>query len=122
MAITPRTGAHPSLAELPPEREFTFVDLTDKAGTYATAAIGERVGCLELHLTVLRWGPRCARAMRQDLEWLKELARSRGCGRIVGHTITPGLDVDRRWFKFARTFGFSRQRVHQTAELSLDRT
>ena len=120
MTIIRRYDAHPSLAELPTGSSFEYVDLADEAGTYAAAAIGERPGCLELHLSVLRWGPRSARALRQDLDWLKELARTRGHGRIVGHTIAPGLEPDMRWFKFAQAYGFTRQRVHQTAELPLD--
>lgn len=119
MAVIRRNDAHPSLSGLHEGRIFEFMDLADAEGTYAAAAIGERPGCLELHLTMLRWGPRSARALRQDLEWLKELARSRGQGRIVGHTIAAGLEVDRRWFKFARAYGFTRQLVHQSAELIL---
>lgn len=120
MPIIPRADAHPSLLGLPEERLFEFVDLVDGKGTYAAAAIGDRPGCLELHLTVLRWGPRSAKAMHEDLEWLKQLARSRGKSRIVGLTIAAGIDVDRRWFKFAHAYGFTHQLVHQSAELRLE--
>ena len=119
MAVIRRTDAHPSLPELPTERSFEFLDLADQAGTYAAAAIGERPGCLELHLSVLRWGPKSARALRQDLDWLKNLARERGKPSIIGHTIAPGLEVDHLWFRFARAYGFTSQHVHQTAELTL---
>lgn len=120
MAIVPRNDAHPSLSPLPAGRPYEFVDLADEAGTYAAAAIGDHPGCLELHITVLRWGPRSARAMRRDLEWLKALARARGRTRIVGITIPQGLVADQRWFKFARAYGFTSQCLTQSAELKLD--
>lgn len=120
MAIIPRNDAHPSLSPLPTGRPYEFLDLADRAGTYATTAIADHPGCLELHITVLRWGPRSARAMRRDLEWLKDLARSRGKGRIVGITIPQALVADQRWFKFARAYGFTSQCLAQSAELILD--
>ena len=119
MAVIARQDANPSLQAPPNARPYEHVDLADEAGIYATAAIGDHPGCLELHLSILRWGPRCARALRRDLEWLKNLARARGKTRIVGVTIPNGLEPDHRWFKFTRAFGFDRQQLHQSAELVL---
>lgn len=120
MPVTPRNSAHPSLSPLAQPRRYSFMDLADRSGVYATAALAEHPDCLELHLTVLRWGPRSARALRQDLEWLRGHARSLGKARIVGLMLPGGLEADRRWFKFTRAFGFTGQRLHQSAELVLD--
>ena len=120
MPITPRSSAHPSLSPLAQPQRYNYVDLADHTGTYATAALAEHPDCLELHLTVLRWGPQSARALRQDLEWLKDHARALGKARIVGLMLPLGLEADQRWFKFTRAFGFTGQRLHQSAELVLD--
>jgi hypothetical protein len=95
-------------------------DLTDNSGPYAVAAVAEHADCLELHLEVLRYGPRAARALAQDLEELKQLGRRLGKGRIVGLHQPRTLEADALWFKFTRQFGFGNQRLYQCAELPLD--
>lgn len=120
MTMILRNGAHPSLRYLPRKEHFTFYDLRDAHDQYGAAALAEHADCLELHLEVFRFGPRAARALAADLEELKALARKRGKARIVGLTQPADLAVDERWFKFTRAFGFSGQRLYQSAELALD--
>jgi hypothetical protein len=120
MAITPETDAHPCLAGLQEPWRLRFFSLSDRDGLYAAAALAEHPDALELHLTVLRFGPATVRALRVDLEELKGMARRLGKTRIVGLRVEPGPEADPRWPKFTRLFGFTGQRVLQAAELSLD--
>jgi len=120
MAISPEAAAHPSLLGLHEPWRMRFYSLSDKAGQYAAAAVAEHPDALELHLTVLRFGPAAVRALRADMEELKGMARRLGKKRIVGLRVEPGLAADPRWPKFTRLFGFTNQRVLQAAELTLD--
>ena len=120
MALRLRPYAHRSFCTLPGQENMRHYDLTDNYGNYAVAAVAEHADCLELHLEVLRYGPRAARALAQDLEELKQLARRLGKGRIVGLTQQETLEADALWFKFTRQFGFRNQRLFQCAELPLD--
>lgn len=120
MAICPVQNAHPALGALGALPRLRCVELVDEGGPYAAAAIGEHPDCLELHLVVLRFGPATVRALRADLEELKQEARRLGKGRIVGLRVEDGPAPDPRWPKFTRLFGFTGQRVLQVAELGLD--
>jgi len=120
MTITAEAAAHPSLAELQEPSRLRHFSLSNASGQYAAAALAEHPDALELHLTVLRFGPATVRALRADLEELKGLARRLGKTRIVGLRVEPGPEADPRWPKFTRLFGFTGQRVLQAAELSLD--
>jgi hypothetical protein len=121
MAIMPQADAHPSLSGLHEPWRMRFFSLADAAGQqYAAAALAEHPDALELHLTVLRFGPATVRALRADMEELKKMARAMGKTRIVGLRHEPGAEADPRWPKFTRLFGFTGQRVLQAAELRLD--
>ncbi|MDQ7836081.1 MAG: hypothetical protein RDU24_11920 [Humidesulfovibrio sp.] len=120
MPIFEQPGAHSSLSGLPESRHMRFFTLSDAAGLYAAAALAEHPDALELHLSVLRYGPATVRALRADVEELKALARRLGKTRILGLRVEPGLEIDPRWPKFTRLFGFTNQRVVQAAELSLE--
>jgi hypothetical protein len=120
MTIIAVNDAHPSLADLPEPSRLRHFSLCDKAGQYAAAALAEHPDALELHLTVLRFGPATVRALRADMQELKLMARQLGKTRIVGLRVEPGAEADQRWPKFTRLFGFTGQRVLQAAELRLD--
>lgn len=120
MALCPVRNAHPALGALGSRRELRFFELADGGEAYAAAALAEHPDCLELHLYVLRFGPATVRALRADLEELKVLARTLGKARIIGLRTEDGPEPDPRWQKFTRLFGFTRQRVLQTAELTLE--
>lgn len=120
MAIYPVTGAHPALAGLASPERFRFYELADGNGAYAAAALAEHLDCLELHLSVLRYGPHAVRSLRADLEELKRMAKNLGKTRIVGLRQESGPQADPRWAKFTRLFGFTNQQVYQAAELALD--
>jgi hypothetical protein len=120
MPLYPRKYAHPSLPELPNPESFRHLELADENGIYAAAALAEHPDCLELHLTVLRYGPRVARHLQADVAKLRALAKRLGKARVVGLMQNPGLVADARWFKFTRLFGFTRQRLYQCAELAVD--
>lgn len=118
MSLTPLAGAHPALEPLRPG--LRCYELRDERGVYAAVALGEHPDCLELHLELLRFGPRTVRSMRKDLEELKALALGLGKSRIIGIKAEAGEEPDRRWPKFTRLFGFTGQRLLQLAELRLD--
>jgi hypothetical protein len=120
MAILAEASAHSCLTGLHEPWRMRFFSLADEAGQYAAAALAEHPDALELHLTVLRFGPATVRALRADLEELKDLARRLGKRRIVGLRVEPGTQADPRWPKFTRLFGFTNQRVLQAAEMNLD--
>lgn len=120
MSIIAEANAHSSLAGLHEPGRMRFYSLSDRSGQYAAAALAEHPDALELHLTVLRFGPATVRALRADMEELKRMARQLGKKRIVGLRVEPGIEADPRWPKFTRLFGFTNQRVLQTAELTLD--
>lgn len=120
MTINAEVDAHPSLSGLPEPWRMRFFSLSDETGQYAAAALAEHPDALELHLTVLRFGPATVRALRADMEELKRMARKLGKTRIVGLRVEPGAQADPRWPKFTRLFGFTGQRVLQAAELRLD--
>ena len=118
MSVLPNHAPHPAQAHYDPAR-YAFYELRDEHGTYAHAAVSEHEDCLELHLEVVRWGPRSRRAMVADLEWLKDLARERGLARIVGVRQEADGQPDPLWAKFTRLYGFTGQNVLQTAWLDL---
>ena len=120
MTLHLRSHAHPSHQSLKGQENMRHYDLADIFGHYAVAAVAEHADCLELHLEVLRYGPRAARALAQDLEKLKQLARQLGKERIVGLHQPGTLEADALWFKFTRQFGFRNQRLYQCAELPLE--
>jgi hypothetical protein len=98
---------------------YGFLELSDRDGVYGYAAICEHEDCLELHLEVVRWGPRARQALARDLEWLRREARRRGKSRIIGVREEPGAEPDPRWARFTRIYGFTGQRVLQTAWLDV---
>lgn len=120
MPIFPVENAHPALGALCCVARLRFYELADARGPYAAAALAEHEDCLELHLEVLRFGPGTVRALRADVEELKDMARRLGKVRIVGLRTEDGQHPDPRWAKFTRLFGFTGQRVFQAAELTLD--
>lgn len=120
MGIFQVQNAHSLLAAIGSDKRFQFYELADASGTYAVAALAEHEDCLELHLEVLRFGPCAVRALQGDVAELKHMARQLGKKRIVGLRMENDLHVDLRWPKFTRLFGFTGQRVYQTAELSLE--
>lgn len=120
MAISQVENAHPALGALCLVARLRFYELADARGTYAAAALAEHADCLELHLEVLRFGPSTVRALRTDVEELKDMARRLGKTRIVGLRTEEGQQPDPRWAKFTRLFGFTGQRVFQAAELTVD--
>jgi hypothetical protein len=120
MPLIPQNDAHPSQARLDCGRPLRHFLLADAVGAYAAAALAEHPEALELHLTVLRFGPAAVRALRADLEELKVMARAAGKRRIVGLRLESGPLADPRWPKFTRLFGFTGQQVLQAAELALD--
>ncbi len=120
MAIIALAQPHPALATLHESWRFRFYSLSGKDGEYAAAALAEHEDALELHLEVLRFGPATVRALRADVEELKDMARRLGKTRIVGLRVEPGGQADPRWPKFTRLFGFTGQQVLQAAELRLD--
>jgi hypothetical protein len=120
MTITAQSIAHSSLADVQAPSRLRFYSLSDETGQYAAAALAEHPDALELHLTVLRFGPAAVRALRADMEELKRMARRLGKTRIIGLRVEPGPEADPRWAKFTRLFGFTGQRVLQAAELRLD--
>jgi len=120
MGLVATKNVHHTMRELALRGQFLFFDLADKHGTYGAAAVSEHKDCLELHLSVERFGPGVVRAMRRDLAELERMARAKGKTRIVGLRMEDGPTADARWSKFTRLFGFTGQRVYQTAELALD--
>ena len=102
-----------------PADRYGFLELSDQAGTYGYAAICEHEDCLELHLEVVRWGPRTRLALARDLDWLRAEARQRGKSRIIGVREEPGDEPDPRWARFTRLYGFTGQRLLQTAWLDV---
>lgn len=120
MPIIPVENAHSALGALCRASRFCWYELADARGTYAAAALAEHPDCLELHLEVLRFGPGTVRALRADVEELKDMARRLGKARIVGLRTEDGQQPDPRWPKFTRLFGFTGQRVFQAAELTVD--
>lgn len=120
MPIFPQPGAHSSLSGLREPSRMRFYTLADETGIYAAAALAEHPDALEVHLSVLRFGPAALRALRADVEELKAMARRLGKSRIVGLRVEPGTEADQRWPKFTRLLGFTNQQVLQAAELRLD--
>jgi len=120
MSMHPLKNAHPSLQDLKPADKYSFYALADETGTYAVGALAQHPDCLELHLEVLRFGPKTVRALRADVEELKILARSLGKTRIAAVRVEGGQCPDLRWPKFTRLFGFTNQRLYQAAELLLE--
>lgn len=120
MSIFAQSDAHPSLSGLHDPCRMRFFTLSDESGVYAAAALAEHPDALEVHLSVLRFGPAAVRALRADMEELKAMARRLGKSRIVGLRVEPGPEADQRWPKFTRLFGFTNQQVLQAAELRLD--
>lgn len=118
MSIVAYKNAPEALESLSQEQRFRFYGLHDETGAYAVAALAEHADCLELHLEVLRFGAGVVRALRQDVQELKEMARALGKRRIVGMKIEEGR-ADPRWPKFTRLFGFTGQKVYQSAELAV---
>lgn len=102
-----------------PADRYGFLELSDQAGTYGYAAICEHEDCLELHLEVVRWGPRTRLALARDLDWLRAEARKRGKSRIIGVREESDGEVDPLWARFTRMYGFTGQRVLQTAWLDV---
>lgn len=120
MTMIPRFCRHPAQAYLPKGPNWQYFDLAEGGNTYAVAAIAEHADCLELHLEVLRYGPRAARALKDDVGELKALAQRLGKRRVVGLTQVAGQEVDMRWFKFALAYGFETPRLYQSVELRID--
>lgn len=120
MALCQTKRAHPALRGLESAARLRYFELCDARGVYGAGAWAEHPDCLELHLELLRFGPATVRSMRKDLRELEALARGLGKGRIVGLRTEPGTVPDARWPKFTRLFGFTGQRLFQTAELHLD--
>ena len=108
-----------ALADLPGHGRYTFYELFDEAGTYALAATADAGEALELHLTVTRWGPRAARALERDMDWLAARARAAGKRRIVALRQEPDGRPDPVWPRFTARFGFTGHAVFQTAGLEL---
>ncbi|SKA85548.1 hypothetical protein SAMN02745704_01885 [Paucidesulfovibrio gracilis DSM 16080] len=109
-----------------PAGEYAFLRLFDAHGTYALAAVAERTVCAELHLEVVRPGPRAMRGMVADLELFRQRMAKKGIMRIVGLRQISDLNAasdaqaQDRWFRFTRAFGFTEQSLVQTAFLDTD--
>ena len=119
MAIQPTKNAHSTLSYLSGRARFRFFLLADERGPYAAAALAEHPDCLEVHLEVLRFGPRAVRSLRADVAELARMAKAAGKSRVVGVRVEPGQTPDPRWPKFTRLVGFTGQQVLQAAELRL---
>lgn len=106
------------LSYLPQQERFEWYSLCDEQGEYAVAAVAEiDAKTLELHLEVTHWGLRARKGLVQDMDWLKQRARSQGKQRILG--LKGGWEIDPLWPKFTKLFGFSGHAVVQTAQLEL---
>lgn len=97
-----------------PDAPYRYCQLYNRDGTYGFAAIAEHSDAIELHLEMVRWGPKVCRSLRRDAAWLRRQAARRGKKRIVGIRQETG-ELDPRWPKFTRMFGFTGQAVMQTA-------
>ncbi|MGE4551770.1 MAG: hypothetical protein AB7D57_01580 [Desulfovibrionaceae bacterium] len=115
-----QTAHRPAVYNHLPADRYEFLELSDAAGPYALAALAEHPDALELHLEMLRWGPRAARGLETDLAWLKDRARRTGKHRILGIRQETDGAPDPRWPKFTRHYGFTGQCVLQMASLELD--
>lgn len=100
-----------------PDGTYRWLDLHDHGETYGHAAIAVRGSDLELHVTMLRWGPKIRRHLQKDVAWLKREARRLGLQRILGVRASAQGEFDPSLFRFARLFGFSEMCVVQTAAL-----
>lgn len=101
-----------------PER-FEWFWLGDEHGEYAVAALAEAEDeCLEAHMEVTDWGLRARRGLAKDVVWLKQYARKKGRKRIL--CVRYDAELDPRWPKFLKLYGFTDYAVVQTAFLHID--
>lgn len=65
---------------------------------------------VQLHIEIKpgKWGPKAARFLKHELDWLEREARMRGCKAICA--CTSNVHDAERWFKFTDMYGFEDQR------------
>lgn len=105
-------------AHFPDNGQYRWLELADTVA-YGHAAFAERVDFLEMHISLNRWGPAVLRNLKADFEWLKAEARRLGKKRITGIRADDKGEFDKRFFKFARLYGFMETCVFQTASIDL---
>lgn len=116
MSLRALDQAPEALAYLPEPSRFRFFELFDARGTYGFGALAEAADCLEVHLEVVRFGPRALACLRRDTAWLRAEARRLGKPRILA--LRADLTApDPRWPKFTRLLGFTGHCVVQMARL-----
>lgn len=104
-----------------PAGHYRYCKLYNRDGTYGFAAMAEHDEAIELHLEMTRWGPKVCRSLQKDAAWLRRQAAQKGKVRIVGIRQETG-ELDPRWPKFTRMFGFTGQAVMQTAYCEVSST
>lgn len=98
---------------------YRWLELHDNGEPYGFAAITGRGEDLELHLTLVRWGPSVLRSLRNDLEWLKEEGRRMGKRRILGVRIDSQGTFSPELFRFADLMGFTDRCILQTVAMEI---
>ena len=102
-----------------PDGEYRWLTLHDRGEIYGHAAIAERGSDLELHVTMIRWGPQVRRHVQEDVEWLKGEAQRLGLKRILGVRGNSHGEFAPNFYRFARLFGFGSESLLQMTSLSV---
>lgn len=119
MCVVERKEKPDCMAHFPDDR-YRWLELHDRGDIYGHAAIAGRGEDLELHLTMLRWGPGVRRSLKKDVAWLKGEAKRLGLRRILGVRADARGVFDPGLFRFAGLFGFTEKCVLQTAAMTLE--
>ncbi|MUM77247.1 hypothetical protein GKC30_06350 [Pseudodesulfovibrio sp. F-1] len=103
-----------------PDDGYRWLELHHQGEAYGHAALAERGSDLELHLTLIRWGPLTRRRLAADADWLRTEAVRLGKRRVLGLRAVGPDGYDPRLFRFARLFGFKEAWVLQAAAMAVE--
>jgi len=102
------------------QENYRWLELHHNDLPYGYSAIREHEDALELHVSLIRWGPQIRRNIHGDVHWLKEESRRLGKKRITGIRISHAEGLNPNLFRFARIYGFTDQCVLQTMSMDVD--
>lgn len=103
-----------------PDGPYRWLELHHQGEVYGHAALAERGSDLELHLTLIRWGPQTRRRLVGDAAWLRAEARRLGKTRVMGLRACDAEAFDPKLFRFARLYGFGGAWVIQAAAMEVE--
>lgn len=102
MAVRVLDARPEAYAHFPDNGRYRWLELHDRDTVYGHAATADRDDAMELHISLLQWGPGTNRQLFGDFEWLKEDAKRLGKAKIIGIRANDEGIFDKNLFRFAK--------------------